>query len=429
MFRTSSATGPLPNVKTLDQLARQSGLIVRKSSRFQASGFLLSLIQAGISGKGSLNQLASSLGHFTPQKLSKQAIHQRINESSSAFLLSVIGHLIAQKSQPLFQTRASLPFRRFLVEDCTTLPMDQCHHECFPGNGNGKHSTAGAKVHFITDYLAGTVLHHALYPARTADQGLAHEVLPYAGKGDLIVRDRGFFSLSSLEAIEVQKSWWLSRLPASINAYDQNGTLLQDLLKKTKHHTLDLEITLGAKARFPCRLVASRLPKKTAEKNRRERKRASAKHGRTTSKQALILDDWRILITNLPKAEAGIEELQSWYELRWSIEIGFRGFKQSLPLTKALGYRRDHYQLEALLLAAMIYQLLTFKAYREAALKMGESCFIEISYEKLCSALAEHILRLTGRNREEVFEPDLRHIRHDRRARRTLRAISLQSLT
>ena len=429
MFRTSSAAGPLPNVKTLDQLARQSGLIIRKSPRFEASGFLLSLIQAGISGKGSLNQLASSLGNFTPRKLSKQAIHQRFNESSSAFLLSVIGHLIAQKSESFFLTRSSLPFRRFLVEDCTTLSMDQCHHECFPGNGNGKYATAGAKVHFITDYLAGTVLHQALYPARTADQGLAHEIVEHVSEGDLVVRDRGFFSLNSLKAIEAQEALWISRLPASINAYDQNGTLLQDLLKKTKSQSLDLTVALGVKARFPCRLIASRLPQEVAVKNRRERKRDSAKHGRTTSKQALILDDWRILITNLPKEKASSQELQSWYELRWSIEIGFRGFKQSLPLTKALGYRRDHYQLEALLLAAMIYQLLTFKVYRELAHRIGRSRFIEISYEKLCSALAEYLIRLINKTRNEPFEPDLRHIRHNPRARQTLRAISLQSLT
>ena len=429
MFRTSSAAGPLPNLKTLDQLARQSGLIIRRSARFDASAFLLSLIKAGISGKGSLNQLAASLGSFTPCTLSKQALQQRINESSSGFLLSVMGHLVSRKSQPLFQARQSLPFSRFLVEDCSTLAMNKCHHKFFPGNGNGKHPTAGAKVHFITDYLSGDVLNHALYPARTADQGLAEEVLAHAQEGDLVVRDRGFFSIRSLREIEQQKSLWLSRLPASINVYDTDGILLQDRLKKTKADSLELEVTLGAKVHFSCRLVAVRLPKKEAEKNRRERKRASAKHGRVTSNRGLILDDWRILITNLTSEQATPKELQNWYDLRWSIEISFRGFKQSLPLTKALGHRRDHYQLEALILAAMIYHLVTFKIYQAIARKMGPEAFVELSYEKLCAQFSEYILQLSGCKLMKVFDPDPRHVRHDRRKRLSLRAISLQSLT
>ena len=340
-----------------------------------------------------------------------------------------MGRLLSRRSKPLLETRATLPFRRLLVEDCTTLAMHKCHHQFYPGNGNGKHPTAGAKVHFLTDYLSGDVLHHALYPARTADQGLAQEVLEYAQEGDFVVRDRGFLSIDSLRGIQAQKSLWLSRLPASLLVCDQHGTLLQDCLKKTGANSLELNVTLGAKARFPCRLTAIRLPKEVAEKNRRERRRASAKHRRVTSKQGLILDDWRILITNLTPEQASAQDLQNWYDLRWSIEICFRGFKQSLPLTKALGHRRDHYQLEALILAAMIYHLVTFRVYQTIAQKMGPQGFIELSYEKLCDHLSDHFLRLTQSSFLKIFDPDARHIRHDRRKRQTLRAISLQSLT
>lgn len=243
------------------------------------------------------------------------------------------------------------------------------------------------------------------------------------------MRDRGFFSISSLREIEQQKSLWLSRLPASINVYDTDGILLQDRLKKTKADSRKLEVTLGAKLHFSCRLVAVRLPKREAEKNRREQKRASAKHGRVTSKRGLILDDWRILITNLTSEQATPKELQNWYDLRWSIEISFRGFKQSLPLTKALGHRRDHYQLEALILAAMIYHLVTCKIYQAIARKMGPEAFVELSYEKLCAQFSEYILQLSGCKLMKVFDPDPRHVRHDRRKRLSLRAISLQSLT
>ena len=430
MLETSLTAGPFPSIEKLDTIARKSGLIVRQSSRFSAHGFLLSLIQSVLRGNNSLNHLVIGLSQVEAQPMSRQAMHQRLDITSSAFLLGVLADMMKTRTQSLIKTEQKHPFSRLLIEDCTVLPMRKSNHEIFPGNGNGKHLTAGAKVHLLADWLSGDILECGLHTARSADQGLSAEVLEHLRGNDLIVRDMGFFHLDTLREIEASKAFWLSRLPASISGYDVNGTSLDVLLKKEKRNRLECNLYLGSRERKACRLVATRLSAADAEKNRRQRRRNAKKHGATASQRALMRDEWSILVTNLTKEQAAPKLLHKIYSLRWNIEIQFRGLKQGCRLEKTFNHKASHYQLEALLLAAMIYQVLTLKIHthlRRQIIVMKSS--MEISYEKLCDALANYLTSITKHNHHIQFEPDLRHLSHDQRNRQTLYATGIQSLT
>ena len=420
----------MPSIEKLDAIARKTGLIMRSSSRFSAHGFLLALIQSVLRGNNSLNHLALGLGQHQARSMSRQAMHQRLNEASSSFLISVLHELIKQRSRSMGLLSGNLPIERLLIEDCTVIPMHKSNHETFPGNGNGKQHTAGAKVHLLADWLSGDILECALHTARSADQGLNGEVLDYCRKGDLIVRDMGFFHLQTLQHIENTGAYWLSRLPATTTAYDRDGKSLDQHLSKQTRNQFELTVHLGQKRQKKCRLIATRLSKDQAVKNRRQRHRKARKHGSKASRIALMRDEWSILVTNLTKKQATPRRLHNIYSLRWSIEIQFRGLKQSCRIEKTLHHKAHQNQLEALVLAAMIYQVLTLKIHQSIKktnpAQRGDK---EISYEKLCDAIAIHIISLTSSNSYLPFSPDLRHLYHDSRRRLTLYAKGIQSLT
>jgi len=240
----------------------------------------------------------------------------------------------------------------------------------------------------------------------------------------------GFFHLDSLREIEAAKAFWLSRLPASISGYDEQGNPLDTLLKNHRHNRLETTIYLGSREQKKCRLIATRLSPLEVEKNRRQRRRNAKKHGATASHRGLLRDEWSILVTNLTSDQTDAKLLHKIYSLRWSIEIQFRGMKQSCRLEKTFRHKADHYQMEALLLAAMIYQVLTLKIHSELRRHIIKTkALVEISYEKLCDALANHLTHLTKQTRELHFKPDLRHLSHDKRKRPTLYAMGVQSLT
>ena len=429
MLETSLTAGPLPSIEKLDIIARKTRLIIRKSNRFSAHGFLLSLIQTVLQGNNSLNHLAIGLGKFEHQAMSRQAMHQRLDEASSVFLLSVLSELIKSRTRSIVNTASDTVFKRILIEDCTVLPMHKFNHEIFPGNGNAKTQTAGAKIHLLGDWLSGDILECALHSARDADQGLGGEVLDHLQPNDLVIRDMGFFRLDTLRQIEDTKAFWLSRLPAGTSGRDEHGTALDDLLKKQKSNRLEITIHLGSRTPKTCRLIATRLSPSATEKNRRLRRRNAKKHGATVSQRALLRDEWSILITNLTKNEADAEMLHKLYSLRWSIEIQFRGMKQSCRLEKTFNHKASHYHQEALLLAAMVYQVMTLKMHtvlRHHIIKTGAK--IEISYEKLCDAMSIYLTCITKFNPSPPFKPDLWHLMHDQRRRQTLYTKGLHSL-
>ena len=428
MFTTSSTAGPLPSIDRLESIARKTGLIKRHSARFSGHGFLLSLIQSVVRGSSSLNQIAFGLSRFEDKAMSRQAVHQRLGDASTRFLSAVLSESLQNRTGDLFPAGQGLPFLRLLIEDCTVLSMHKSNNGDFPGGGNGMGHTAGAKIQLTSDWLSGDVLGSDLHTARSADRGLSGDILGHCRAGDLVVRDMGFFHLPTLRDIGAADAFWLSRLPVTVTALGPGGESLDDRLKKERRGGFEMTVLLGRDKRTRCRLVATRLSPEQAEKNRRERRRSSRRRGSTASKIGLLRDGWRILVTNLTKIEASHELLESIYNLRWNIEIQFRALKQSCRIEKALGHRAGRCQLEALVYAIMIYQVLTLTTHRLLKKTNGKTA-VGISYEKLCDALAIHLTSITKWNLLWPFDPDRRHLCHDRRRRQTLEAKGIRALT
>lgn len=381
-----------------------------------------------------------ALGQFESDSMSRQALHKRFNEYSSTFLMRVISDLLANKAQPLFASLKSGLFRRVLVEDSTVISMAASNAEHFPNNGNAKGMTAGCKINLLTDLLSGTTVASDLHMAREPDQALTNEVLKHCKKGDLILRDMGFFRIDTLTAIEQRKAFWISRLPANTSLEDLDGIRLEKILLNTRSNQLDIDVTIGTRRPKRCRLVATRLSAKQTEKNRRHRRREAKGHGAVASKSGLLRDAWSLVITNLDCDQVDADKLYQIYSFRWSIEIQFRAFKQACRLHLSLNHKSDPFHLEALVLAAMIFQLLTLdihakfrgqalrEVYNSKRTKNLAANDRIPSIEKVADAYAAHLQMIASAQSIPPFKADLRHLNHDRRRRATLWVTMVQCL-
>lgn len=418
-FRTAT---PHSIFSKLNDLARISGLIQRHSHKFSAEGFLFSLIQCATRGTSSFQHLATSQAGFETRSMTRQGMSERLNPRSSEFLVRVMNELLSDDTK----RSSSSPFQRILIEDSTVISMAKSNAEHFPNNGNGKIDTAGCKINLVTDSVSGKSISAGLHDARNPDQTIGFDLPLICRAGDLIVRDRGYFSLDALEEIERRDAFWISRLPATLTCFDGEGTYLDEILKKTKSRRLDMDIWIGRHRAHRCRLIATRLSAKETEKNRRQRRRDSKRHQTTASKRGLIQDAWSLIITNVEDGRIHPDQIYKLYSIRWSIEIQFRAMKQSNQLHHSLNHRTDPFLIEALVLAVLIRQLLTI----DLQVQLNESLSSDrrVSIEKLSDAYSHHFLTRTQENLWEPFRYDLRHLIHEKRKRPTLYAATVQCL-
>ena len=101
--------------------------------------------------------------------------------------------------------------------------------------------------------------------------------------------------------------------------------------------------------------------------------------------------------------------------MRWDLESQFRGWKQSLKLDNALNRKSSEGHLMALILAAMIHQILTLRIRQkiQPALPRGK-----LSIEKLSTLLAQFHLGAVSLDSLAESKPDLRHLSKDTRRRK-----------
>ena len=81
----------------LESIARKTKLIVRKSPKFSACDFVLTLFKTITTGKASYNQMASTLEKCADKPMSRQALSQRIGFQSVAFMKEVLATAIQEQ--------------------------------------------------------------------------------------------------------------------------------------------------------------------------------------------------------------------------------------------------------------------------------------------------------------------------------------------
>jgi len=395
----------------LDGIARRTGFIQRRSRKFSAHGFLLTVLKAVAKSEASFNQMAVNLAGHEPLALSRQALHRRLDDKAIGFLQAVLD-LIVRKGNSDSGTDGA-PFGRILIEDATQFRMHPSNHAHYRAVANNSGPTSGGKVDFVFNLLDGQPLLPVHTEGHVQDRTLGPRILDLVKPRDLVLRDLGYFDLKAFQVIEAKGAWWLSRLHGQAGVVLPDGRSLEALLTSTDRNVVDCQAYLTVR-KHPVRLVAFRSSEEVASRRRQEKKTKRKLNGTNASKASLIREGWTIYVTNLPVDTCPPERIFSLYRQRWAIEIQFRAWKQSLSMRRVLNRITSLHHLRAMLLAAIIHATLLCKVMPALERAMGKPASLEKAALWLCSRLKE-LPRL-----ETLMHFDHRHLVPDRRKRRRL---------
>ena len=416
MFKSTMPAGrSRPSLPDLDLIANKTRLVIRKSLKFDPGAFLQTLLSSVVTGHASFNQLAADLKDRVGAPMARQSLHERLGEESTAFLVSVLCDLMEQRYQPAASVLRDGPILRVIIEDSSSQVMPKANAAAFPAHGNHHGPTAGVKIDFAFDFLSDRIINHTLQQATEQDKTIGRDVIGEVRRGDLVLRDMGYFSLGEFSAIEERGAWWLTRLPLTTGVMLDNGHGLEKHLKRFRGNILDLGAIVGAQG-AKCRLVAMRAAPEVAAARRAQRREKSRQSGKPPCPKGLVRDGWHLMLTNLTKDQAGVSQLAAIYRARWAVEIQFRAWKQALNLGKALNRKSNEHHLQALVLAGMIAHQLGMRIAQRIGEMIGRA---KLSYEKLYDMLAVKLVKARTPAEAIAFDPDPRHVQRDKRTRKS----------
>lgn len=234
--------------------------------------------------------------------------------------------------------KAYKDFNRILLQDSTCVNVPPNLADFFPSSFVKKGKSATARIQLTMDLLSDNYEQITLGSFRDNDGKASKDILEIAQPKDLILRDKGYWSLDVFKALDKKGCYFLSRLKYGVNIFDKNNNkklCLNKILKKAKKNNLpilDFNIVLGSKCRLYSRLIAIRLPEEVAAERRRKAK--NDRHSKANhSDDYLERLDWCIFVTNITEDVLTAKQVAKVYRFRWRIEIIFKVWKSKFNFT------------------------------------------------------------------------------------------------
>lgn len=354
----------------------------------------------------SLHDWAGYLAGLIGDTVSKQAIWKRVNGNLLPCLKSILIKAFQSQIDSHYLTckiGSSLShFGRVLIQDSTTIKLPDILINFYKGNKSKGKQKSVMRAQVVYELLSGTFKTFSIGSYTDNDQGAAGEIIQTLKKGDLVIRDLGYFVIRTFKNIAEAGAFFLTRFKFGCNIYCPvagNNMKLLDLLKK---NIVDIDILLGAKEKFDCRLVAIKLPEKVAAEKRRKAKSDRDKR-LNHSKEYMELLGWAIFYTNVSREVWDYKEIIEVYKTRWYIEIIFKGWKSHFNIDKLIPTKpskkkikdidveRYRMRVETVIYTMLIFIILFYiHFYIYFAGTIYKNKGILISYLKVCSYIKKH---------------------------------------
>ena len=385
----SKATAITEKVKTILSAERLSALamstgFIKRNNKIKARDFLMHHLRLSLDKEHSLADMAEEFLESADIEVTKQAIHKKYTANAVDFLHHVLEELM-NSSMESRSFLTAIPFITGIkTADSSFFKLNDSLAECFPGVRNQK---AGLKLQTVMDVLGNTLYRLDIRSARENDQSYK-DYLNDIKPNELSINDLGYFCVDSFKALHEKKAFFLSRLLRTTAIYSKISRKKYDLercLKKTKQNIIEQNILLGA-AHFPCRIVAIRLPEEAYQQRLKNLAEKNRKNGRKKANPS-ILDEWTILVTNLPD-EVTPHTLLNLYGLRWQIELFFKLIKTFFNLRNTSVQQNPHKTLISIYSSLIAAVLLS-----QCALLIDN---VEISLYKAAKIFAKHISRFVA---------------------------------
>jgi hypothetical protein len=342
----------LEDVFTSEELkatARETGFYKRKSKINPSVFFDLLMYDMSLGKSKSLNQLAIEARSEHDISVTKQGIDKKFNEHTLLFLKNLIEKQLSVELDLQIDVGWLSSFNRVIIKDGTRFKLPEVYKDYFPGSG-GSGSKAGACLQFEFDLKSGHIDDLNLTPSNRPDVKDAVEVLDNVARGDLVIRDLGYYAFKSLINILKKGAFFISRLGAKTNVFEMKNGELQKLDFKAIYHKMKRcqlsriykDVFIGTKEKIPVRLVIELMPDDIYEQRMRKIHKLHKKKGYQTSEEYKFLARFNLFITNVPKEVLPDEVISSLYRIRWQIELIFKIWKSVIGIhhTRKMKYKR-----------------------------------------------------------------------------------------
>ena len=356
----------------LRALARRTGLVERRRKLDAAALFWGLTLGFAVDSDRSIEAFRQSYlqcvgGEFS---LTYASFHGWFDESLTAFLGEILDHAFEDISLSTDHLDGRLDcFRDILVPDTTVVTLYQSLTDAYPGSGD---EHAGAKLHVVESVSTGLPTQFSITDART------HESTQLSTgqwlSGSLLLYDQGFFDYRTMDLIDANDGWFVTRLKPNANpriieelrewrgnAISLTGKQLHDVLDNLHRDVIDVR----AKVSF----------------RRRSYNGSRSSTTRTFRVIGVWNDDaekYHLYVTNLPVADYSTADIAQLYRARWEVELLFKELKSTYNLDQIP--TSNPVAVEALILVALIslvvsrvlLDLLRETVDREAPLDDGE---------------------------------------------------------
>ena len=359
------------NRKTVEELAHESNLIQRISSKIFGYDFLACMLIASLDPEhATLVKISDILHSLNKARIKPQSIMERLNkESATCFFKCVFEEIFKNQLDSLLSAVSPdllKPFSKILIQDSSSFDLNETLSAFFKGSG-GRASKATAKIDVIYDFKAKKYEHIKLTDHSEADQKLGLDVLNLLVPNSLVIRDLGYLRMDCIIKIDAMRSFFLSRFKNNTCVFltrdDTEQLDLADYLYRNFKNVdvVDIDVFI-TQNKVPVRLIAYRVPPEVSEKRRRIAHAIAKKQGRTLTQKNLTLLDFSLFLTNVPRHIWKPDIIGTIYRIRWQIELLFKSWKSGLKIDYLKGI--DPNRIRSLIYVRMILILIFNEFYK-----------------------------------------------------------------
>lgn len=333
----------------LEVTARKTGFYRRKSKVTPSVFFDLLMYDMSSGNSKSLNQLSIEAMSEHDVGVTKQGVDKKFNEHTLEFLKSLIEKQLSVELDNQIDAGWLSSFTRVTIKDGTRFNLPEEYKDYFPGSG-GSGSGAGACLQFEFDLKSGQVTDLDITASNRPDVKDALELMDNVTKGDLVIRDLGYYAFKSLNNILKKEAFFISRLGVKTTVFEMicgdykklDFKTVYNQMKRDKLSRTYKDVFIGSEEKIPVRLVIDLMPDDVYEQRMRKIHKQHKKKGYKTSEEYKFIARFNLFITNVPREALPDEVISSLYRMRWQIELIFKIWKSVFGIhhTRKMKYQR-----------------------------------------------------------------------------------------
>lgn len=384
--------------KVINKIALGTRYVKRIDLKILPVPFILTLVCTMLGdGSSTLVLLAANMNEWFDILVKPQALSQRMDKKESVkFLQLVLKECVGNVLKIAFKNKYSHLFGMFTsvkIEDSTQIKLNE-RVNGFKGNG-GSSSKSAMKLNVVYGMTDNTVADVNIVSGSTPDQELSKDVEFRIKKGELWIRDLGYFSTKAMSIIHKIGGYFISRFRKGVNIYAEENditpinvyTLLED---RTKNGTsLDKDVYIGElNSRLKVRLIGEKVPLDVQQKRISAYKKNIIKRNKNKEMKKDYFEwfGYSIFITNIGREMfAFADVILAIYKIRWQIELFFKRVKSTLKINIIKGESKN--RVLCLIYAKLISLMMAQSIVSYAASICGDE---ELSEDKLMKWLKDN---------------------------------------